>query len=150
MLLLVLLMLQLDGAAGSCPDFEDGCSRYFNQSFPLPNLFFFIPPVHLSVVPPCHTFSSPSASRVFSVLTVSTTCRVPHPTLLLFPCKNYFSIPPPFFFLNTFLPPARSGISFERRRSMSVCPVSPAAVARRTTQASELHAPTFTPSASAF
>lgn len=55
-----------------------------------------------------------------------------------------------FFSLNTFLPPARSGISFERRRSMSVCPVSPAAVARRTTQASELHAPTFTPSASAF
>lgn len=55
-----------------------------------------------------------------------------------------------FFSLNTFLPPARSGISFERRRSMSVCPVSPAAVARRTTQASELHAPTFTPSTSAF
>lgn len=147
MLLLVLLMLQLDGAAGSCPDFEDGCSRYFSPSLspifflPLPSTSqLFLPVTRSQVLPPL------VSSRYWLCL-----------QLVGYPTQPYFyflaRITSPFlflFFLNTFLPPARSGISFERRRSMSVCPVSPAAVARRTTQASELHAPTFTPSASAF
>lgn len=100
MLLLVLLMLQLDGAAGSCPDFEDGCSRYFNQSFSLPNLFF------LSLPSTSQLFLPVTRSQVLQPLVSSRywlclqLVGYPIQPYFYFPCKHYFSIPSSSFFLS--------------------------------------------------
>lgn len=134
MLLLVLLMLQLDGAAGSCPDFEDGCSRYFNQSFSLPNLFF------LSLPSTSQLFLPVTRSQVLPPLVSSRYWRCLQ--LVGYPTQPYFyflaRITSPFllFFFSQYFPPTSSLWDQFRETKINVCMSCLACCSRTTHDAS--------------
>lgn len=134
MLLLVLLMLQLDGAAGSCPDFEDGCSRYFNQSFPLPNFFFYPSRPPLSCSSLSHVLKSFRLSCLLGTDCVYNLSGTP-PNLTFISLQELLLHSSSFFF-SQYFPPTSSLWDQFRETKINVCMSCLACCSRTTHDAS--------------